>query len=780
MIIVLIIVLDGKRYYKAYNKASQDGKCVNAFIRIILAGPPNVGKTSIRRVFTKLGLDQDSPPTLIAEIDDRMFDIVTYEIDECKTCDFRKVLNRKIIGTIESFLQHTDQSKQKQRRKIQSSNLSDDDTIQNQIQVEHASTHNMANDIQVQVSLKQDNQSIVLMDMQQSKGESLTLHNDSDTTEVYDSNDSQINKFNSRQAISSIYQQLRLELEDQSFDDALNQQFGKLFDLGGQPIYHITHRPFISANSIYILVFNITQDVHQQVMTRDGQSINLTYLELMQEWLTSIIGSNSSQDKITATINNKQSKYSLPIIILVASHGDYIDSERQRIDKFKEFEESLISYLPTYKSNIYSSRIIFNCNDKDQTEATTNHRRECCEKLHTIIKGFVGSLPFMNKDEGIPLRWYIIAAILHFSIDNDNNDAITQLNDIINIDINKIMKLSDIQKLIKACGLSDSNDELNDILLYLHDIGEIIFCQTANNDGIVITDVDWFLKIMREMIRLHDPEAENMNIISDYRNLKRTGKMSQNYIDYIFSSHNLTKEDRLIILELLENYNIVCKIESKSESDVDYFVPCYLQPLENNSISSSFYFSDKLYIGYEHEEIPYLPDGIFYCLLISCLKEWNNSKVELYHQCAKYYISNDLYYIIIKKERSHISVQYSYQDLGMHQSVLDFENVIEKSIAEKRPQELIRTKLSEIVAERIPKFKKAICQFYAKCKCQQLTPIENENNPIQQDMILCKHCKILFDSESTHDWMIYERKSLSKSTIVLKFLHGSDKINEAI
>lgn len=44
----------------------------------------------------------------------------------------------------------------------------------------------------------------------------------------------------------------------------------------------------------------------------------------MQEPLTSIIGGNSSQIKITANISNDQVQYFLPIFILVASYADCI------------------------------------------------------------------------------------------------------------------------------------------------------------------------------------------------------------------------------------------------------------------------------------------------------------------------------------------------------------------------------------------------------------------------------------------------------------------------
>ena len=463
--------MEEKQYFNAYNKASQDGTSVNAFIRIILAGPLNVGKTSIRRIFTRLGLNHDSPPTEICEISDRMIDITTYELIECNRCDLRNVLNRIIVAAIETFLRNEDQQVdplmdlQLDRSIVEQANLTETNldirtnkAILSQTKAESIPSISVNEDFQefhhrhqqskIQPSIPLHTYEslsqctlpqIANNDVTSSSSNAMDMTGQLCDQSTTNSNDD-ISKLQS--SISQIYQQLRSQLQDQP--PIIDKQFGKLFDFGGQPIYHITHRPFMAANSIYVLVFNITQDLDKPIITRDGNSIKMTYFEVMQEWLTSIIGGNSSHKKITATINGKKSKYSLPIVILVASHGDCVDTEEQRLSKYNEFAESLLSRLHMYESNVCRSQIIFNCNDKDQTHATEEHRRSCCDKLHNIINGFAKSLPFMKQ--GIPLRWYIIAALLHLVTSDKaiDNSKITQVIEIGNVNINKIMKLADI------------------------------------------------------------------------------------------------------------------------------------------------------------------------------------------------------------------------------------------------------------------------------------------------------------------------------------------------
>ena len=771
---------------------------INAFIRIILAGPLNVGKTSIRRVFTQLGLQHDSPPTEICEVDDKMFEITTFELLECKKYDLRNTLNRIIVAAIERFLLNTDQKVDPLIDRLSNQSIgSQTDLLQNNRKIEISDT--MLSNTKAQNESFSVNQQELHHQHQRSNiepvspllaNESLTQHvtlaqiadsdtissksNDTDMTEKsYDQliTNSNVDISRLQSSISQIYQQVRSQLQDQP--PIIDKQFAKLFDFGGQSIYHITHRPFMSTNSIYVLVFNITQDIDKPVITRDGNAIKMTYFEVMQEWLTSIIGGNTNKEEITATIDGKKSKYLLPIVILVASHGDCVDTEEQRINKYNEFAESLLSRLSMYESNVCRSQIIFNCKDNDLTAATEEDRRRCCSKLHSFINGFAKSLPFMEKK--IPLRWYITVALLHLAANNEaidsyaiDNTIINQVKEIQNVSINKIMKFTNIRKIIIAFGLYESNKKLIDMLSYLHDIGEIIYCPTADDDGIIVVDVDWFLNIMREIVRLHDPKSENARVIAQYRQLTKTGKMSKTYLDCVLANNKLTEQEITVITQLLIHYDIICEIDPVSNEEIEYFVPYLLHPDVCSLDKTEYTFSNKLFVGYNNNQISYIPDGIFYCLLISCLKEWNNSKVKIYHHYVKFFVQGDDHYIIIKKKKSHVSIRYCYNISADFDLLKERYNRIEDSIYNKRPHELIKSKLSEIVKQRLPMFKEASCQFYVKCiNCKKLTSINENNKSTGTNDISCWHCDARFNCQSMQDWMINKKESLSGKLRIL-------------
>ena len=331
------VALQEKQYYTAYMQALQQGSCKNKVIRAMFAGPECVGKSSIMRVFTQQQLAIVQDPTQIADQSDKMVYLKVYKIKDRTTYDIRRIWDNNVQQIVQKT-HDTQINSQQIGMESQSAVWSTDRQLL--INDQHAIIQSAA--------VYQDNIAS-------------TTSPDADGLAVQ-STDSNMSVERCREFFQYYYQTLINTTTDDS-------QYAKIWDFGGQSIYHVTHQPFLSGNSMYILVFNIEQNIDDNVLTRDGQPLNITYLQSMQEWLTSIIGGNANQAKMTATIDNDKVEYSLPIVILVASHGDCITSEQDEIDRFIECERLSRTLITHYKSNIDSSRIIVNCNPDDNSIA---------------------------------------------------------------------------------------------------------------------------------------------------------------------------------------------------------------------------------------------------------------------------------------------------------------------------------------------------------------------------------------------------------------------------
>ncbi|EDV24760.1 uncharacterized protein TRIADDRAFT_56877 [Trichoplax adhaerens] len=202
-----------------------------------------------------------------------------------------------------------------------------------------------------------------------------------------------------------------------------------------------------------------------------------------------------------------------------------------------------------------------------------------------------------------------------------------------------------------------------------------------------------------------------------YNLARRTGIMSETCLDYAITEFKLNQIEKEFVLQLMESYNIISKIDDEHEDDEAtalnrlYFIPYLLNSYADELDLSGYSVSDCLYIGYNKCFVPYIPNGIFYCLLSACLKMWNNRRVKLYYQCAKFFPLDDYYYAIVRKEKSYISLQYCYQEINDVEILKLISQKVEISIHQKRPYNTIKEKFYKIMNERMPKYANLPCQF---------------------------------------------------------------------
>ncbi|RDD36934.1 Nephrocystin-3, partial [Trichoplax sp. H2] len=504
--------LQEKKYYNAYSKGLKHGHCFNHLIRGMFIGPRNVGKTSLRKIFTKQPLNSPSP-TQVAESLDIMVDTEYYNIMNLEGCDWTEILDDKVKTVIQDLAQPSIDSQDNISLQVTDMDPIDQPVIANNPPVSNWQQHSV--DSSATDVITQD---VALV------GKEIPIES---------------------QSKRGLHQYYCSSMESQNTDKDDKNQYVKIWDFAGHAVYHVTHYPFISVNSIYILVFNINQDINDKVRTRNNQLLKTTYLQAMQEWLTSIIAGHTSQSTINVNIKSEDgqhlppSQHSLPIIILVASHGDCITNEEDGRTRFNQFASTLTSRMPSYANHIYSSGIIFDCNPLDSTPSTLQQRRQCCLRLHGIIKAFVQSLPFITNP--IPIRWYIMARILNKSLPTNSNNqpASSIMNQIRHSQVHNIMTMQQIVTLSQQYGLYENHDELIAMLMYLHDLGEVIYCDKVGDDGIIITNVNWLLNIFRSIIQLQDFVQGSAQIKRDYEVASQTGKLSRSYIDHAIYKFNL-------------------------------------------------------------------------------------------------------------------------------------------------------------------------------------------------------------------------------------------------
>ena len=509
--------------------------------------------------------------------------------------------------------------------------------------------------------------------------------------------------------------------------------------------------PFLSHHGIYVLVLNITSDSDN---SQDNLFINVTDLQELHQQLTLIISSKYHHKKIHVNIDNANEEYSLPVIILVASYVDPIANQHSLQQRLKQIEQQLISSLPSiYRSHICSSGILFNCDANDCCQTTIEQRQQSSHKLLDLIRDFSSVLPFTSRM--IPVRWYIMAALLQSEQITNSDDRLSNRSE--DDLISNIMTFQQFQQVAINCGMYQEDQDLHNMLEYLHDLGVLLYCRQQIDDPVIVTNMAWLLNILGALVTINEHSFRSAAIRHDCQVAFTTGKISELCFDYVTRQFHLTSKSKELILRFMEYFCIACRIQSNDQDrqheECHFFMPYILQVNTQQLDLTGYWRSNWLYVGYDPNDINSIPNFIFHCLLVSCLNHWKNSNVKLYSQYAIYDFNDEDYQLIIKQEKSFIGLQYCYrtiQDIGLAASVSDN---IKLSIDTNRPHDRIKEQLSLIVDKQMPNCSNAVCRYYVQCpKCELPTCISHryQDNP---SIIRC-HCSQVFISSSVGDWMI--------------------------
>ncbi|EDV20526.1 uncharacterized protein TRIADDRAFT_61019 [Trichoplax adhaerens] len=727
-------------YYKAFMKVLKDEKCRSDCTPIVFVGPENSGKTSIMKLFSRQELIPNLMPTQIIDNPGIMIDLNSYKIFDSDTCDIGRILDRKVVAAIESTkwgMIYQEDMKDSNHSKSSIAKTADDSRLNNE---------------KIQASLITPNQ----------------LHEESiGNLKPYGDHDYLSNAYtkpvNLKHYLDIFNNYYEHSLVIESDVKTHGYNCGKLWDFGGNPMHWIAHQPFMSGNSIYILTYNIAQDINQIVQTTDIDPNKMTYLQTIEECITNIVGRHSNQNRIEPCDDDNSdydndgisNEYSLPVIILVASHGDCVQNIEEQRRLFEGFEQALLASLPQYEKHICSSSIIFNCDPHDTSPATISQRKQSCHHLQQIIQRFYNSLPLLKNF--IPIRWQIMSNLILKS----SNRSYHQVNSILVDKINKIMFVNEIKQLSIDCGLYQGDQDLHDMLKSLHNLGDILYFQDNQGEGIIITQIEWLSDIFRRLFTM----GKNARKVIGRRFLinyaaRFKGKIPQSYLDNILKKISITDKHKQIIYHLMEKFDMIYpmeKDENDNSDDLYYFAPFTVEPrISLGHINlARYHVSDWLYIGYDQNELSFIPTSVFISLLVACFKQWKNSKVELYYNCVKYYVKANQYsyYLIVKKAKRHIGLRYYCEK----ESNATKDNIT-KVIDETRPQDFVYSQLIAILKEKLPTINCNNCQFSIQCHCNEMVTL-NGLDQRDYEAIECHYCHQIVRTHYLKDWTIYTRNS---------------------
>ncbi|XP_070560262.1 uncharacterized protein [Ptychodera flava] len=219
---------------------------------------------------------------------------------------------------------------------------------------------------------------------------------------------------------------------------------------------------------------------------------------------------------------------------------------------------------------------------------------------------------------------------------------------------------------VKALGrrLKMEEAEIMEALAFYHDIGEILhFKAIPELNETIIVDVAWLVNLFKILITRDVSHIEKLSYTQKIRSLleelHREGRLHEELVDHLLEVHQ-RGEDKVILLLIMEMYDILCEIPGKPREKRIYYLPSLLQNDADGERGIIFPAGHLLCCQlYYHFKGNFLPEGLFYRFVIRCLRYWSaqGGEVVLRKRAARIFIKRHQFHLTICKEGSDIQLQ---------------------------------------------------------------------------------------------------------------------------
>ena len=363
-----------------------------------------------------------------------------------------------------------------------------------------------------------------------------------------------------------------------------------IWDFAGQDIYRAIHPIFMSPEDLYLLVFDLTRKLSEKavcrvnvghrdyaVTARNDEDTNLDHLLRWMDLIHSLKKGNQKEEE----------SISYPPVILVGTHADCVDNPSKAMELVKQkclrvFSKH--SYLPHIRG-------LFSI---DNTKAAKSFDQEEIEKLREAILNIADDMPHTKKP--IPLQWH--------RVEKEISQPEWQRRKF-------LFKESFYKGIVSRYCAFRHEDDREELLHFLHNRGTILYQEHENDEGLVILDPQWLIKIFCRLINVSPQKDEPMSIKADRMKLKEKGIVSQKLIDYTCHDAGLSPIKNLLI-SLMDKFNLICERRQKT-GESKFFVPCMLRTTTNEDKENETGSTVPIYLGFPSE---YVPSGLFSRLVV--------------------------------------------------------------------------------------------------------------------------------------------------------------------
>ena len=410
-------------------------------------------------------------------------------------------------------------------------------------------------------------------------------------------------------------------------DDA--EMYLIVWDFAGQPVYYATHPLFLTQRAVYLLVFDLSRDLHARadptvkqgmysmILDNHDCKSNLDYLDFWMTWVASIANQDENQQ-----IRLGQSPMNIPPVFLVCTHADEPSGGADPFVLAREVFGSLET--KPYKNQLYKDVFVVD-NTKSGSKSECSEVKRLWEKVVAVAK----ELPQMKED--YPVKWLRFENALQTKVKDGK----------------KWISLEDAKQIAsKMCHIEDDR-EFTTLLNFLHDQRILIhFDNSPLLNNVVILDPQWLVDLFTSVITVKPGPYEGKER-ELWSRLQRDGIVEYKLLELVWDPSSIPKEIFPTLLEIMEKFSLLCPWPSSDASCAkQYLVPSMLMSHPPRDIVKLVAPAriPSYYIRFESGQVP---PGFFPRLLLQFFqwgqdrKFWSAENPHLYANFARFYTSGD-------------------------------------------------------------------------------------------------------------------------------------------
>ena len=411
----------------------------------------------------------------------------------------------------------------------------------------------------------------------------------------------------------------------------------RVWDCGGQPVFLNLLSAFLTARTLFLLMFDASLDLHGPCLHlthHEGRATeqldDISTLQLLVQWMATVhatllgkgsVGSSSDDGKV------------FPRILPVGTHGDKAYA--------KDNKDSILRTLAEASCNkAFSSHLL----DGVIVDNTTGGDGESEDPAFQIICEIANK--FAQKDLAIdtPITWVLFRKVF---------ERYSRGKPVVAID--------EVKELAKACLIPE--ETVSSVLAFYHDLS--VFFHYSSVPSLkykVISDPQWLIKQMAKILALEG--FEEVRSYSLWNLLREDGILVEPLYSQVFSNQgDLKAQD---IIDLLEHFLIIANVHTSNKHKfpgLEYFVPSMLPRISDKSLPpaiKAIQSTAPLHLTFSTN---YLPPG-FFPRLVTVLSKYERITVDfkekLYRNAVKFrygHHNQQIDEVTATEEKSSVSVQ---------------------------------------------------------------------------------------------------------------------------